>query len=149
MGWGWGAESEAKTSKADPGEDKWLPRPRAVEVSVRPLRPPLSASLSFQPIRENTGDKCPLQWTSSPRSPLPTMGRHVAGTRTGLSPPATSSSSFSFQLYNCIAKCQCTDCTRNVLWCQVHSSHIHSNHKTLNYSCIAIKLQLYCQVSIH
>ena len=109
----------------------------------------ISLILSFQPIRENTGDKCPLQWTSSPRSPLPTMGRHVAGTRTGLSPPATSSSSFSFQLYNCIAKCQCTDCTRNVLWCQVHSSHIHSNHKTLNYNCIAIKLQLYCQVSLH
>ena len=32
--------------------------------------------------------------------------------------------------YNFIAKCQYTDCTRNVLWCQVHSSHIHSNHKT-------------------
>ena len=32
--------------------------------------------------------------------------------------------------YNFIAKCQYIDCTRNVLWCQVHSSHIHSNHKT-------------------
>ena len=32
-----------------------------------------------------------------------------------------------------IAKCQYTDCTRNVLWCQVHSSHIHPNHKTFNY----------------
>ena len=95
-------KSEAKTSKADPGEDKLLPRPRAVEVSVRPLRPPSSASLSFQPIRENTGDKCPLQWTSSPRSPLVTMGRHLAGTRAGLPPPATSSSSssFFFQRYN-------------------------------------------------
>jgi len=30
--------------------------------------------------------------------------------------------------YNFIAKCQYTDCTRNVLWCQVHSSHIHFNH---------------------
>ena len=36
--------------------------------------------------------------------------------------------------YNFIAKCQYTDCTRNVLWCQVHSSHIHSNHKTFNYN---------------
>ena len=36
--------------------------------------------------------------------------------------------------YNLIAKCQYTDCTRNVLWCQVHSSHIHSNHKTFNYN---------------
>ena len=40
--------------------------------------------------------------------------------------------SFFFQIqYNFIAKCQYTDCTRNVLWCQVHSSHIHSNHKHL------------------
>ena len=30
--------------------------------------------------------------------------------------------------------CQYTDCTRNVLWCQVHSSHIHSSHKTFNYN---------------
>ena len=36
--------------------------------------------------------------------------------------------------YNFIAKCRYTDCTRNVLWCQVHSSHIHSNHKTFNYN---------------
>ena len=36
--------------------------------------------------------------------------------------------------YNFIARFQYTDCTRNVLWCQVHSSHIHSNHKTLNYN---------------
>ena len=36
--------------------------------------------------------------------------------------------------YNFIAKCQDTDCTRNVLCCQVHSSHIHSNHKTFNYN---------------
>ena len=36
--------------------------------------------------------------------------------------------------YNFIAKRQYTDCTRNVLWCQVHSSHIHSNHKTFNYN---------------
>ena len=36
--------------------------------------------------------------------------------------------------YNFIAKCQYTDCTRNVLRCQVHSSHIHSNHKTFNYN---------------
>ena len=36
--------------------------------------------------------------------------------------------------YNFIAKCQ-YNCTRNVLWCQVHSSHIHSSHKTsLNYN---------------
>ena len=36
--------------------------------------------------------------------------------------------------YNFIAKCQ-HNYTRNVLWWQVHSSHIHSNHKTLlNYS---------------
>ena len=31
--------------------------------------------------------------------------------------------------YNFIAKCQ-YKCTRDVLWCQVHSSHIHTNHKT-------------------
>ena len=31
--------------------------------------------------------------------------------------------------YNFIAKCQ-YNCTRNVLWCQVHLSHIHANHKT-------------------
>ena len=31
---------------------------------------------------------------------------------------------------NVIAKCQYTDCTRTVLWCQVHSSHINSSHKT-------------------
>ena len=37
--------------------------------------------------------------------------------------------------YNFIVNCQYgTDCTRNVLWCQVHSSHIHSNQKTLNYN---------------
>ena len=36
--------------------------------------------------------------------------------------------------YNLIAQCQYTDCTRNVLWCQVQSSHIYSNHKTLNYN---------------
>ena len=36
--------------------------------------------------------------------------------------------------YKFIAKCQC-NCTRNVLWCQVHSSHIHANHKTsLHYN---------------
>ena len=36
--------------------------------------------------------------------------------------------------YNFIAKCQ-YNCTRNVLWCQAYSSHIHSNHKTsLNYN---------------
>ena len=36
--------------------------------------------------------------------------------------------------YNFIAKCRYTDCTRNVLWCQLHSSYIHSNHKTFNYN---------------
>ena len=36
--------------------------------------------------------------------------------------------------YNCITKCQ-HNCTRNVLWCQVHSSHIHTNPKTsLDYN---------------
>ena len=35
--------------------------------------------------------------------------------------------------YNYITKCQ-HNCTRNVLWCQVHSSHIHTNHKTLDYN---------------
>ena len=35
--------------------------------------------------------------------------------------------------YNFIAKCQYS-CTRNVLWYQVHSLHIHANHKTLNYN---------------
>ena len=35
--------------------------------------------------------------------------------------------------YSFIAKCQ-NNFTRNVLWRQVHSSHIHSNHKTLNYN---------------
>ena len=34
---------------------------------------------------------------------------------------------------NFIAKCQ-YNCTRNVLWCQVQSSHIHANHKALNYN---------------
>ena len=32
--------------------------------------------------------------------------------------------------YNFIAKCQYTDCRRNVLWCQVHLPHIHSNQIT-------------------
>ena len=45
--------------------------------------------------------------------------------------------------YNFIAKCQ-YNCTRNVLWCQVHSSHIHSNHTTLNY-----KQQINIQVKSH
>ena len=31
--------------------------------------------------------------------------------------------------YNFIAKCQ-YNCARSVLRCQVHSSHIHTNHKT-------------------
>ena len=35
--------------------------------------------------------------------------------------------------YNFIAKCQ-YNCTRNVLWCQAYSSHIHSDHKILNYN---------------
>ena len=36
--------------------------------------------------------------------------------------------------YNFIAKCQ-YNCTRNVLWCHVHSSYIQSNHETsLNYN---------------
>ena len=35
--------------------------------------------------------------------------------------------------YSFIAKCQ-YNCTRNVLWCQVHLGHIYSNHKTLNYN---------------
>ena len=57
--------------------------------------------------------------------------------------PATSTDrlhSYSYTLqqynttqYNVIAKCQYS-CTRNVLWCKVHSSYIHSNHKTLNYN---------------
>ena len=35
---------------------------------------------------------------------------------------------------NFIAKCQYS-CTRKVLWCQVHSSHIHASHRTLlNYN---------------
>ena len=36
--------------------------------------------------------------------------------------------------HNFIAKCQYTDYTGDVLWCQVLSSHICSNHKTLNYN---------------
>ena len=41
------------------------------------------------------------------------------------------------------SKCQ-YNCTRNVLWCQVHSSHIHANHKaSVNYS----ETYNYCQVS--
>ena len=32
-----------------------------------------------------------------------------------------------------IAKCR-YKCTRNVLWCQGYSSHIHANHKTSNYN---------------
>ena len=37
-------------------------------------------------------------------------------------------------LYNFIGKCQYNR-TRNVLLCQVHSSHVHANHKTsLNYN---------------
>ena len=35
--------------------------------------------------------------------------------------------------YNLIAKCQ-YNCTRNVLWCQIPSSHIHTNHKTWDYN---------------
>ena len=36
--------------------------------------------------------------------------------------------------YNFIAKCQ-YNCTKNILWYQVHSSHIHSKHKTsLSYN---------------
>ena len=36
--------------------------------------------------------------------------------------------------YNFIAKCQYNR-ARNVLWCQVHSPHFHSSHKTaLNYN---------------
>ena len=36
--------------------------------------------------------------------------------------------------YNLTATCQ-YNCTRNALWCQVHTSHIHTNHKTsLNYN---------------
>ena len=50
----------------------------------------------------------------------------ISGTRFRFFP------SFYCLQYNFIAKCQYTDCTRNVLWCQVHSSHIHSNHKTFN-----------------
>ena len=42
----------------------------------------------------------------------------------------SNSSSNTIQ-YNFIAKCQYNDCMRNVLWCQVHASHIHSNHKTI------------------
>ena len=44
-----------------------------------------------------------------------------------------------------IAKCHYTDCTRNVLWCQVHSSHIHSNHKTFNY-CVVWSVE--CNVRV-
>ena len=37
-------------------------------------------------------------------------------------------------LHNFLAKCRYI-CTRNVSWCQVHSSHIHASHKTkLHYS---------------
>ena len=50
--------------------------------------------------------------------------------------PVTSDIQYNIQ-YNVtyfIAKCQ-YNCTRNVLWCHVHSSHIHANHKTsLNYN---------------
>ena len=35
--------------------------------------------------------------------------------------------------YNFVVECP-YNCTRNILWCQVHSSHIHSNHETLNYN---------------
>ena len=39
--------------------------------------------------------------------------------------------------YNVIAKCQYS-CTRNVLLCHAHSSHIHANHKTsLSYNTTA------------
>ena len=41
---------------------------------------------------------------------------------------------FFFQLYNFIAKCQYTDCTKNVLWCQVHSSHIHPVHAPSSFT---------------
>ena len=40
---------------------------------------------------------------------------------------------YSVQYNITIAKCQ-YKCTRNVLQCQVHSLHIHANHKTLNYN---------------
>ena len=48
-------------------------------------------------------------------------------------PRLKTDSDSSVPNYNFIAKCQ-YNCTRNVLWCQVHSSHIHSNHETLNYN---------------
>ena len=46
--------------------------------------------------------------------------------------------------YNCIAKCQ-NNCTTNVLWCQVHSSHIHSNHTKI----IKLQQQINIQVKSH
>ena len=35
--------------------------------------------------------------------------------------------------YNIVARCQYC-CTRNVLWCQVRSSHIHADHETSFYN---------------
>ena len=59
--------------------------------------------------------------------------RLALGLSTQLSYPCFSRNRIN-TVYKFIAKCQYTDCTRNVLWCQVHSSHIHSNHKTFNYN---------------
>ena len=43
--------------------------------------------------------------------------------------------------YTFIDKCQYSY-TRNVLWCQVHSSHSHANHKTLNYNDSKINIRV-------
>ena len=44
---------------------------------------------------------------------------------------------YSTVQHNFIAKCQ-YNCTGNVFWCQLHSSHIHVNHKTNNNTCNTI-----------
>ena len=71
---------------------------------------------------------CQLFWPPPP--PLPTQRPSSRLTPSLPQPvqfPGWKVHTHTIQLqYNFIAKCQYTDCTRNVLWCQVHSSHIHA-----------------------
>ena len=64
---------------------------------------------------------------------LVTMNCHLSAW-TGLRGSWKVSSCCYAVQYNIVAKCQYS-CTRNVSWCQIHSSCIHANHRTsLNYS---------------
>ena len=62
-------------------------------------------------------------------------GWHGPGHQSHGSPRNGQSAVMSSTMQYCnnfIAKCQ-YNCTRNVLWCQVHASHIHASRKKLNY----------------